>query len=606
MKRALVLFLALAACGEDPLDIPEGCQPLYGGTECFLPYPSDFFRDPASGELRTTGKAKLRSIEGVSADITDHRPHRGFSRLPPITALIGSGVSRDRFVGAYDDYLSSTDPKTSRSLIIEAATGQLVPHFADFDPHAESDAERALVLHTVLALKENTRYVVALHDLGVEAPEGFRRLRDDESDERYEEQIFPVIEGTGVQRDSVFLAWDFTTGADEDVTRDLWAIREQVIAAATSTTPRITITAVEESDGSDGVWRLIRGTVRGPLFLENDEPGESPPLVRDAAGVPTISGETEIGFVIVVPQSLRDSTRIGQALLYGHGFFGSRREVEKSSPIMLANRLNAVLFSIDWFGMTMHERLGVLDGLVTRPSQSLSFIDGVHQAYANWIVMAEAIRGPLSQLPALRGSLGTTVYEPSKLAFLGISQGHILGGTFAAVVPDVDRVILNVGGAGFTHFMLRARPFSPFLELLKSSLPSALDRQKYIGTLQREFDRIDPATWAPRVFDDPDRRVLLQVGLGDAEVPDIGGMLHARLLNAGLAIPTPLDVFNLAPLTHQPAGLTLYDFGIDRSETDEAKPPLSYNEVHEGVRLLEPAIQQMSLFLANGSLERVD
>jgi hypothetical protein len=40
------LALVWAGCGpaSPPLELPEGCQPLLGGLDCLLPYPSDYFR----------------------------------------------------------------------------------------------------------------------------------------------------------------------------------------------------------------------------------------------------------------------------------------------------------------------------------------------------------------------------------------------------------------------------------------------------------------------------------------------------------------------------------------------------------------------------------
>ena len=46
MRVFAILSLAIAACEASepqppPLDLPAGCNPLMGGVDCFLPYPSD-------------------------------------------------------------------------------------------------------------------------------------------------------------------------------------------------------------------------------------------------------------------------------------------------------------------------------------------------------------------------------------------------------------------------------------------------------------------------------------------------------------------------------------------------------------------------------------
>ena len=50
-------------------------------------------------------------------------------------------------------------------------------------------------------------------------------------------------------------------------------------------------------------------------------------------------------------------------------------------------------------------------------------------------------------------------------------MGHILGGTMTALNADVRRTALQVGGAGFSTMMFRARPFTRFLFLMDYSMP---------------------------------------------------------------------------------------------------------------------------------------
>lgn len=618
LSLASAASLSAGACGNnlDPLDLAEGCQPLYAGADCFLPYPSDYFRDPQTGAIKTNGPAKLWTKEHATADIADWRPQIGYSRLPPILAIAGAAIARDKLPAIYGDPARSLSPDTSATLLLDAGTGAAIPHFTDVDPETTDDTRRALILHPLQPLQESTRYIAALIDLrapdgsALPAPEGFRRIRDREPTpeletlaSRYETELFPVLSAAGVAREEIFLAWDFTTGPDSAVTSDMIAVRAAAIEfTRTTTAPQIEITAIENGAAGSGVYRLIRGTVRGPLFLDSDDPGDASPLARDAAGNPKIAGETAFPFVAIIPESVKNDLRPARALAYGHGFFGSRREVENDATVELANRLHAVVFSIDWFGMTMHEKLGVLDGLVVHPSTALAFTETVAQAYANWIVMLAAIRGSLPAYSAFDRPDGALSYDPADLDFLGISQGGILGGNFAAIVPGVSRVALNVGAAGFTHIMFRARPFLPFLELLRHSITDPLDRQKYCATLQRPFDRIDPIVWSRFVFDapldppPPDRRVLLQTGLGDAEVPDIGGIMHAHALKAGVTMPSAIELYGLEPFTTQKASITLFDFGIDRTATTNPTPPFSFNQVHEGVRRLQAATDQLDAF----------
>jgi hypothetical protein len=274
--------------------------------------------------------------------------------------------------------------------------------------------------------------------------------------------------------------------------------------------------------------------------------------------------------------------------------------------------------------------MSTVDGLETaarlaqEPSRAAQFAEGVHQGMANWLAMTEAIRGPLKLEAALRrpltpgepgaqpGNAGDVFYEDASLNYLGISQGHILGGTLAAL-GDFERLCLNVGGAGFSHMMFRALPFDRFLAILETAIGDPMKQQLFAAIFQEAIDRVDPATYAPMVLAAPlpgspaDRRVLLQTGLGDRQVPNLGSFLHARLLGVPLLSPSPVGVFGLpsreGPITG--SALALYDFGIDLiGAYAEASPSGDDNEVHEGLRRLEAAQAQMDDFFRPDSVIR--
>jgi hypothetical protein len=125
----------------------------------------------------------------------------------------------------------------------------------------------------------------------------------------------------------------------------------------------------------------------------------------------------------------------------------------------------------------------------------------------------------------------------------------------------------------------------------------------------RQFDRIDPAIYARYVLDEPppgaptDRRVLLQIGLGDTSVPNIAAYLHARILSAGVTMPSGVDVWGLSPFDGtQRAAITFYDFGVDTSFERDREPPLMETQVHEGVRRLASCQKQLEAFLKAGGI----
>lgn len=627
--RTLLVPVGLAlctACGptKPPLALPQGCQPLLAGADCLLPYPSDFFRreEVAGPTLALTEAAKQKTKQNVTVDVTAQHPIDGASRSPTVVALLGAAVAPAGFVKLEQGGTPSLSAATSHTLLLRADTGTPVPHFVDLDPRATDPLRQAIVLHPFVRLEADTRYVVVVHGVRdpegglVAAPEGFRRLRDRESrgdpqleplQAHFDAAIFPVAEAAGVPRASVQLAWDFTTGSDAWAERDLLDVRALTIAWLASNEPVVTVDEVRElpMDMPD-VFRLVKGKVKGPRFVDSPDPGAK--LMRGPDGRVVQSGTVDFPFVAVVPLSVRDASGPSGVFVFGHGFFGSLGELESESTRGLAQAAGRTMLGTEWWGMHVSDLAKVGDALTSRPGNAMQFVDRVHQGMANFIVLSSSVP-QLKALPAFQRAGGEALVTGEADAFLGISQGHVLGGTFAAISPTIKRAVLMVGGAGLTGMMMRSTSFSGFFALLEISLSDPLEKQKYLATLQRPLDRIDPATWASHVLREPlpgnpPKQVLMQVGLMDAAVPNLGSWYHARALGLGVVTPTPLMPWGLEPATGaSTSGLFVYDFKL--GDVDAFYRVADFpadNEVHEGVRRLAAAKRQVSAFFRDGSL----
>jgi len=219
------------------------------------------------------------------------------------------------------------------------------------------------------------------------------------------------------------------------------------------------------------------------------------------------------------------------------------------------------------------------------------------------------VEGTLRTQPAFARPGGEPVFAADASRYLGISQGHILGGTMNALNPKARRIILNVGGASFTTMMMRARPFNGFLLLIENSIRDPLEQQKFIALLQAPFDRVDPAAYAPLLLQEKlpgspaDRRVLMQVGLGDTSVPNVGSYLHAQMAGLPCLQPSPAPAPLLPPVDGPVEGsaLALYGYGLDLQPLyGKAEPAPLETQVHEGIRRSEAAMAQMDRFLREG------
>ena len=629
MKRAsaLLAFIFLAGCGSsenglEPFPVPRGCNPLAPAWDCLLPFPSDYFLVddsslPSGRRVEYTGKALIKTPDDLVADPVSAHPADGASHQSQILAVFPEGVDDSNLVFHTGDVFASLLPD-SPTLLIEAESGEPVLHFAEVDPLAETDDRRAFLIRPLVRLKNATRYVVAIHGLKdhdhtpVEAPEGFRRIRDKEAKghgilgplaDHYEEKIFPVIEDFGLQRSELQLAWDFTTQTREHVTRDMLTVRENALGLFSQNPPAVTITEVTD-DYSENIFRRVEGTIRVPLFMESDRANVW--LHREASGTVVQNGEAEVPFTVLIPRSvaaLAPTDEPARLLQYGHGFFGVRfKDGDLSELGPLLEQYKFVFVSVDWWGMCSQDAPFLVEAIAVRPSEVLKFTDRVHQGMINFIAMTYAAQGPLLQQPELQ--IGPDpLYDSEHIYFYGLSLGGVLGGTYAALSPNIERMTLGVGGAGMTFIMFRSGSCIELIGLIQSYIPDTLDTQKYAALLQTGFDRMDPITYAPNVLTDPlpdspaSRRILIQMGIGDTQVPNLSTHLHARALGLAHLQPAPREIPGLIKVT-APADSALveFDFGIDPLPDILAIPPPESNDVHDGVRDLDAVNRQIDLF----------
>jgi hypothetical protein len=640
--HAFAVAAALCGCGDDdvpgpvvadppveePLAVPEGCNPLYAevadaeaGTivgDCLLPFPSDVFRGAADGAPSVVvPEAAQILFRDAPIDLFGfHRPD-GFSVGTPILALLPGPIDAGPLVFWTGDISGSVDA-SSPTVVVDATTLTLVPHFAELDPRAAGEPERqALIVRPLDRLEPGRRYVVALRNLTrtdgtvIEAPAGFAALRDKKPTRhpslealspRYEEEVFPVLESAGVARNDLILAWDFTTRTEAYATTDLLGIRDDLLARAASLPAPVVVS--QEIDPGPHIARRIELTMTVPLYVDSAEPGA---MLLAPGG--QSSGEAQVPITIWIPPSVQNrapGTPPARLLQFGHGFFGDRYECD-NFPAQLADEEGFVVVAADWWGMSAPDQAVVLDKLTNDPANVLAFTDRVHQGMANFLALAHHAQGTIPALPELQIG-GAPAYDASAIYFYGISMGHILGATYLALSPTIERAVLGVGAANFSLMMFRARPFQAFLALIALGNQDPLDQQKFSVLVQPAFDRIDPVTYAPYVLASPlsgapaQRRVLVHAGVGDAAVPNVASYYHARILGLelieGSSTFVPLGLGTaVAPIDG--SALNIFDFGI---EPHVEATPADDNVVHESVRRAAASKAQVSAFLRPGGL----
>lgn len=617
--------------GQQPvtLAIPEGCNPLAFEHDCLFPFPSDTFTVadpdlPSGRRVVVGGAATVYRDDGVAVDFGGLHPADGFSHLPPIAVRLRGGVDPEGLVGPGDDFALAADPG-SHTLLLDTVTGELLPHWAEVDLAAPSSDEQLLWIRSPVRLANDRRYVVALQGLQRPdgdpwgAPMGFAQLRDgltivghEALSARFGPDVLEPLERAGIDRRDLVLAWDFTTESEQNVTRDMLAIRSAAIDWLAANAPSVEVVSVDEGaavrdDLQADVARLVVGRIEVPLFVESDQVGAL--IHRGPDGTPTQNGTAWADFTATIPPSALGSDAPARVLQFGHGFFGGRDEILSGFNTSLANEMGALQIAVDWWGMMAADSGAVVGAIASDTSNLFAFTDRVHQAMVNQMALTEALHTTLLAQPAF-SEASVPIYDPAQVYFFGISQGHILGGTFMALSPTIDRGVLSSGGAGFTFCMSRSRPFGPFLGFINVVSPDYLTPLRIVALSATSMDRIDPVTYAPHLVNDliapapATRSVLMQHGLGDTSVPPLAQEIHAR--SAGIPAlaeqARPIAVIESVSAPHTGSAMAQYDFGLLPEPALALGIAPADAPVHGALRTSRPARDQVDAFLRPGGL----
>ncbi|MCB9739485.1 MAG: hypothetical protein H6747_09475 [Deltaproteobacteria bacterium] len=608
---------------------PAGCNPLapeWG--DCTTPWPSDVFRsvDGDAASVVIPAAAQPLRKDGGRIDFLGRVPTDGFSRLPIIAVRAAEGWKLGPAVVGYPLAPGAADPALSTqtthpTLLLDAETGALLPHWVELDPRAAEPARQALILRSLTILQPGHRYVVALQQGSAlmtaasapqQAPAGFAAARDGAGDDALrcalEADVFPPLKAAGVARSGLLLAWSFTTATDQSTRGEMLQIRAAALDAMVQTPVEATVTAVDEPK-SGSLGRRVEVEFTVPLYVAHDKAGAR--IHRGPDGKPAQNGTATVPATIWIPRNVLDGTGPAgkgpaRLLQFGHGFFGDRSEAG-GFGLKFAATHGFVVGAIDWWGMSVTDRAKLITTVLDDPAAALDFVDRLHQGMVNQIAFAEALQGALAQRKELQRPDGSPLYDSTQVYFYGISQGHILGSTYVALSPKIERAVLAVGGVSFGLMMSRAAPFGPFLglfDIVSAGADASFDMTLQLQTL---MDRIDPVAWTGDILQasfapaPAQRRVLMHVAVGDTSVPNIATHVQARALGLPQLGPAPRPLFGIPEQAGPIDGSALcaWDFGYAQPDLT-AVPNKSENPVHNDQRGLAASMAQASAFLQPG------
>ncbi len=551
-----------------PLTAPcDDADPL----RCLLPWPSDVFTIAAPQTPTGLRVALDPARVPPHDDASSLQRADGHSRLSPIVTAFGVMINPASIEG---------DPGPAMRVLISEpgqGLGQDVPLRFNLTLDPER-GESILVAYPRRPMAPATEHVALVLDdlkddagappprdrhaaiaLGLEPPAS----AEEAALAAWHHPSRLAMEAAGIDARRVVRVWSFTTRSARDPHADLVALRA-TMREAVDTGQAIVIIDDVQIAPRPGIAAIVRGRLAGlPDFV--DRTGG---LTRDAQGRLEPIGDREAPFRVVLPEGQGDY----RIVMYGHGTGG---DVSDSSFDQIIAQEGAAKVGIEFEAWT--ER-----GLLASAGDFLSGLKGSDRTAARLIesiamgmAIQRALAGPLGDAlaaPLLAGQPNPAEGrrpDPSGAVWTGGSLGGVTGAVYASAEPEIGAAVLNVPGAGFTHFLRFSELYGVLRLLLESSYDSKADIEVAIAMAQLNLDRVDGGAWVDAVDDPP--VLLIQQSVGDPVLPDIGSELLAHAADA---------ILIGEPLTPMP-GLRRADRAEAASAATQFKTPEQGNlEIH--------------------------
>ena len=620
-----------------PADWNPDCDPL-DTRLCALPWPSNLYleEDAArpTGYTLAFGDTTLpANFQRVHVGGEQFRRMDGFSVGTPLITywpgIEASNLATDRSIeqSMEDDAPVVWFEDTGAGLV-------RIPWFAELDAVELAPENRVLWVRPAVLLKENTRYVVAFRGMvnatGERLPSSpaFTALRDGVAGgdpflqprvDRFE-AVFDDLEGAGVERESLQLAWDFHTASSEALHGRMLHIREEALAAQPEG-PEIVVTSGWDTPNTveeDPYWAyVLRGYIEVPDYMQPSVQGEGVNEVTGYEfnygddGLPEPFGTRQAEFWIGIPHSALDGTPHG-LMQYGHGFFGLGDEVVGSWTAngRIANEHKFIFFGGNWTGMAEEDFAGA-SFLIFDLNYFRWLPDRSHQGMLEFILFARAMKERFAEFEQI-DELGLTLAS-DELVYMGISQGGIYGGTYMALAPDITRGHLGVPGQNYSLLEHRSTNFEDFFTGLSAAYRGRDNQAVLLSAVQILWDTIDPVSYLRHItaepFEgDPTRYVLMAPSKGDVQVTTLSVEVVA-MSDVGIEVMANYDderevaFVTETSYPYTGSGIVLYDYGPEWPAESTNLPPGGYAiDVHEAPRFNDAHNRQLATFLRTGEI----
>jgi hypothetical protein len=562
-----------------PAPASGACDPI-DASACLLPWPNNRFTraDPATPtgrrlDLPATGMPA--NVKGVRIKPGEWNRNDGFAPASNlITHIDGLDVKASK-LPAVTDIGRSLDP-TSPLVIVDDATGQRVAAWAELDANAKDPRKQALLITPAATLAEGHTFSVGLRNLkrgdgSAIAPSNAFAAELAKPDVAAKATM-SALEGHGVKRRDLDLAWSFTVGSTESISGRLRHMWSETATALGKGAPPFTVTSNETNGGV----RTVAGTFDMPRYLQGDGgPGSLLNNANSPAGTPHRNGTMADNFLCTVPAGAT-AAKPSETVIYGHGLLGSRTEVLGIGKVAASAGLT--FCALDYLGMSSSD-ISTVVASFDDLTAFRALPDRLQQGHLGFLLLGRLLRSTdgFAKDRAFQDGDGRPIIDTSHVSLLGASEGGILGGVASSLTNDWTQVVLAVGGLGYNVLLRRSVDFDRFAPLLVANYPDPLEQPLILDLLEQLWQRGENAGYAQHLTRTPypgvtAKNVLLLEAFGDHQVANVATERLARTLRIARRVPTLAErrspatdpYFGIAPIAKLPAwgsGLVVWDFG---------------------------------------------
>ena len=537
------------------IEAHNACDPL-DPAKCLYPFPNNFFtvRDGSTDtgrRVQFSPDAMPRNAAGVPIDPTEWNRNDGFSPGSPILTVV-PGLDLERTGAAPETDIGRSLHANAPIVLLDATSGRRVPYWAELDQSVPDPATRSLIVRAAVNFREGHRIVVALRRLKdssgatIEPNDVFRALRDDtrtddptiEARRRHMNRILRTLDQAGVQRNDLYLAWDFTVASERNLSERMLHIRNNAFESLGNKAPQFQVTQVE-NDVDDRIARRVTGTFTVPNYLTGDgSPGNR--FDTGANGLPQRNGDYTAPFMCIIPRAaLKPDGTVTRArpALYGHGLLGSEREVDAGNVRDMANEHNFVFCATKWIGLS-EEDIGNAVSVLENVSQFPTIADRLQQGILDTLFLGRLMitKDGLVSDPAFQGQ-GRPMIDTRELFYDGNSEGGIMGGAATAVAQDWTRAVIGVPGMNYSTLLQRSTDWDTYKAVFDPAYPDPTDHALITGIIQMLWDRGEANGYVQHLTRDPyqntpTHQVLIHEAFGDHQVANVATEVEARSIGA--------------------------------------------------------------------------